>query len=123
MNENQIEVLLAQISCFMHSENKYQHDSGYHYTDGIKFIVEKLHCSWLLDTILFSQEFKVLNKNKSYQDITINVNIYYQTGCITFKDKSGDTIHTQNISMTEFPIKELTLKYNNGLLQLPSEVN
>jgi len=116
------------------SENLYRHMLGFNYTEGIRDLAESAKCHWLLDAI-GSYQHKLRKKEglKHFQVWLLVVGQDHEV--IKPKDKNAAVLTCwedtptkgvkpavrQEIEYTDFPLKEIKLWLENGVLMLPSE--
>ena len=102
--------------------NYYKHLSGYKYTDGIHYLVEH-GAAWLVDKILFTTKHTARLQLQDYQEFTswkLTVNDDH-TAILVAEDGNGHKIYSEKINYTDFPLKEISLWFEGGVLLLPSE--
>jgi hypothetical protein len=108
----------AQLRNFTGTENYYKHYTGIKFTDGIKFLAEKLNCFWFLD-IIASYQHKL--KNIPFQIWKIMVN-KDKTAMVTMKEDTGQpNIISQELKYTDFPLDEYEVYCIDGVILLKSE--
>ena len=83
--QNRIKAELAQ---FTETENYYKHFAGVKYTDGVKFMAEKLNCFWFLDVIA---SYQPKLRDAPFQIWKIQTN-GDQTGVVTMREDSDQPI-------------------------------
>lgn len=117
----EIESTLPQ---FSGSENWYKHSlSGYTYTDGVKYLGEKAEAYWLVDKILLTMKHEPKLQLQDYQEFTawrleLNTDL---SATLTAEDGNRHKLYSEKIVYTDFPLKEISLWFENGVLILPSE--
>lgn len=103
---------------FTGTENWYRHPlSGYTYTDGVQYVADKGGAYWLIDKILI-----ITRSKKELQEFGVwklAVNNY--KAVLTCEDGNRHTLYTERLNYTDFPLKEISLWFENGVLILPSE--
>jgi len=107
---------------FTGTMNYYKHLSGYKYTDGIHYLVEH-GAAWLVDKILIVTKYNAKLQLQDYQEFTswkLIVNDD-RTATLTAEDGDGHKIYSEKIDYTDFPLKEISLWFEGGVLLLPSE--
>ena len=117
MTAEQIKEHLAQ---FSGTECYYQHFTGMKYTDGVKALADMCGAYWLLDAIasyqskcrrdpmLVDQQFWFLKKTDS--------------GWILICERDQDDVaFSQKIEYSDFPLDEVQVWVQNGVILLPSE--
>ena len=117
-----LQIELAHCHC---SEIHYKHWLGIRYTEGVQTLAEKGECYWLLDAIASYQPGEVIKSSPILQE--------FQTWMLTVEDGSAvlacyedspstcDPLITQDIPFTDFPLPEIKLYVEYGVLLLPSE--
>jgi hypothetical protein len=121
VNLNPDTLTQADLEQFTGTENWYQHWLGvFQYTDGIKFLAEKAKAYWLLDAIA-SHQPTCLKDSMLRQIQFWKLNVENNTAFLICERDLGDVFLTQTIAYTDFPLQELTLYVENGVLCLPSE--
>jgi len=112
--------LNAQLAQFTGGGDCYKHWLGLVYTDGVKFLAKKADAYWLLDSIALYQP-KCL-KDPMLQEIQFwKLKVKDNSGVLTCERDKNDVFLTENIIYTDFPLEEITLYLENGILCLPSE--
>lgn len=113
--------LEAKLAHFTSTDDYYQHWLGkLIYTDGVKFLAEKAGVYWLLDSIaLYQPQVLVDSMLQEFQIWRLKVDDY--SGVLTCERDTDDIFLTENIPYTDFPLKEIKLYLENGVLCLPSE--
>jgi hypothetical protein len=115
----EIENGLSQCYC---TSQYHKHWLGKLYTDGVKFLIDSADAHWLLD-LIFSydrreefQVWKMVVTRKIVQGRNKTCAV------VTMKTDSGKPILIQQkIPFTDFPLDEITLWVEDGVLLLPSE--
>ncbi|MBW3011393.1 hypothetical protein KY326_04195 [Candidatus Woesearchaeota archaeon] len=92
-------------------------------TDGVAYLAQKANCFWLIDAIASYQEelseegFQVWFLRKTGSKAVLTCHSDYDS-------KNPDkypALVTQNIEYTDFPLDEIKLYVQNGVVMLPSE--
>jgi len=101
----------------------YNHWLGLLYTDGVRYLAEQGGAYWLLDAIASWQLQPVVQQDQLLQSIqfwklTVNEDCSAQLIC---ERDQGDVAITQDIPFTDFPLREVRLYCQQGVLLLPSE--
>jgi len=86
-------------------------------TDGVKNVADAAECYWFLDIIGSYQKDKNLNKWFQVWKLTKRED----ESCIVEGSNDRKLIITQEVPYTDFPMKELVLWLENGVILLPSE--
>ncbi|NJM67494.1 MAG: hypothetical protein HC851_18380 [Acaryochloris sp. RU_4_1] len=108
------------------SESHYQHCLGIRYTEGVKTLAEKGKCFWLLDAVASYQSGKLIKTNPNLQEfqvwmLTVNEDHTAVLACYEDSPSVCDPVITQAIPLTDFPLPEIKLYVEYGVLLLPSE--
>lgn len=111
---------LDNLSMFIGTEHYYAHIlmPGVCYTDGIKYVAEEGKAYWLVDLIVSGQ---VLNKVRKEDFQVWTLKVKDNKGSITADDGNGNVIYKQEIEYTDFPLPEIKIYVENGVIMLPSE--
>lgn len=121
MNANQLQ---KSLNGFTGTEQYFRHWSGLLYTDGVKFLAETAQAYWLIDAIASWQKKAI--KDKMLRDFqfwslqTKQGSELKGANLICFRD-TDDEAFRQKIEYTDFPMDEIKLYVENGVLMLPSE--
>ena len=128
------EQLKTELSQFNGTENYYKHSLGFSYTDGINFLAENAECYWLLDAIGSYQHKLRLNPMlRDFQLWLLVVGnnhpfIKPEAECMAVLTCWEDTpvkgkkpAVSQQIHLTDFPLSEIKLYFEFGVLLLPTE--
>lgn len=104
---------------FTGTENYYRHFSGrFNFTDGVKWLAEVAEAYWLIDMIAGFQ-FIVRNKDKrmnDYQFWTLTTDTVKQTATLICEADKGEVVLEHNIDFTPFPLDEVVLWLEAGVL-------
>lgn len=112
------ENLRSELAGFTGTENYYKHFTGLLYTDGVKFLADKVGCHWLIDLIA-SYQYQL--KEVGFQLWTLKV-MSDRTAEVTAKEDTNTPILvSQKLEYTDFPLSEIELYCIDGVLILPSE--
>jgi len=123
-----IEQLQGELNGFCGTENYYRHFTGGKFTDGVKHLADVAMAHWLIDAVFSYQCEKVircvpfqvwtlkvlrseLGKNKSEPMAILEMR----------EDTDMPVLVSQKIPYTDFPLGEIKLYFQNGVLYLPSE--
>ena len=111
--------LSFELRNFTGTEHYYKHSFGnLTYTDGIKYMAEAADAYWLIEAIASYQydwnicEFQIWNL-KVFPDDSAQL--------VMQEDDDEPRLVVQFIHYTDFPLKEIKLYVENGVLLLPSE--
>ena len=114
--------LIAELKQFTGTER--YHKTGFRTlaTDGVVYLAEQAGCFWLLDIVdsvqnKIIEEFAVIElKVKENQSAKVKIHNGFSA-----KELSYCVFHEQNIPFTDFPLKEIQLYFQNGVILLLSE--
>ena len=116
MDSNDIEAALRR---FTRTENYHRH-SAFSYTDGVKFLAEEAGAYWLLDHIASRQ--KRARKDKSLRAYQVwHLTVGGSRGVLACQRRDGMEIFREEIAFTAFPLQEVSLHLEDGVLRLPWE--
>jgi hypothetical protein len=90
------------------------------YTDGAQYVAEKGGAYWLLDEIAFAQRDHERIAVEAFQLWRLRVHPD-RSATLTCEDGNGHKVFTKAISLTDFPLEEITLYFTNSVILLPSE--
>ena len=122
MTTKQPEQLAAHIlRQFTGSENWYRHPFNRKvlFTDGAKHVADAGQAYWLIDEIALAQLQKTIAAEE-FQVWKLKVNDDC-TATLTCEDGNDNIVFTKPIEFTDFPVKEITLWFENNTIYLPSE--
>ena len=115
---------LKNLDQFTGTENYYTNPFyPFEYTDGIKYLAENGGAYWLLDAIASWQKEPIIKSNQDLSQIQfwrLKVNPD-NSAVLTCERDTDETVITQKIPFTDFPLREITLYLCDGVLLLPSE--
>jgi len=95
--------------------------TGYRFTDGVKFVADKGGAYWLLTKIFTNMKYEpTLEKYREFAVWRLKVK-EDDTATLMAEDGNGKVIYTEEITYTNFPLPEITLWFEDGVLILPSE--
>ena len=112
--------LKAELAQFTGTIDYHKHWLKLIYTDGVKYLVEKAGAYWLLDSIALYQE-KCLTDPMLREIQFWRLKVQDESGVLTCERDKDDIFLTEEIIYTDFPLDEITLYLENGILCLPSE--
>ncbi len=126
--EQKAELLQANLSQFIGTENYYKHPWGLVYTDGVQYLAETAGAYWLLDAIaswqpeLFSGKLQpeIEEGLKAYQFWTLKVN-EDSSAVLTCEYDTGVEVAKQEIPYTDFPLPNCGIWVERGVMLLPTE--
>jgi len=113
----------TDLTQFTGTSQWYKHHLGLLYTDGVRYLAEQGGAYWLLDAIASWQLQPVVQQDQLLQSIQfwkLTVNEDCSARLICERDQ-GDVAITQDIPFTDFPLREVRLYCQQGVLLLPSE--
>lgn len=87
-------------------------------TDGVKYLADQAQAYWLID-LIESYQPKLQARGVDFQVWTLKVN--KDEGKVKADDGNGKIVASQTIPYTDFPIDQVKLYVENGVLMLPSE--
>ncbi|GAB9152728.1 DUF6876 family protein [Bradyrhizobium diazoefficiens] len=109
----------TDLAHFTGTENHYQHRlmRSVRYTDGVQFLAKNAQAYWLIDKIATLQLEKKIRAAdfQAWQLVVTN-----NTATLTCKDDDV-ILHSEHITFTDFPLDEITLWVEGGVILLPSE--
>ena len=119
------ELLIELAHCHC-SETHFKHWLGIRYTEGVKTLAEQGECYWLLDAIASYQPGKLIQSNPRLQEfqlwiLTVNPDHSAVLACYEDSPSTCDPVITQDIPLTDFPLSEIKMYVEYGVLLLPSE--
>ena len=114
--------LAAELRQFTGSENFYRHPlvRKIIYTDGVKFLADKAGAYWLIDELAFAQEFEPSVKCEEFQFWKLAVE-GDSTAKLSCENGNGKTVYSKDISLTDFPMKEIKLYCTDSTILFTSE--
>lgn len=123
INASDLQAELAHCHC---SETHYKHWLGILYTEGIKTLADQGECYWLLDAVASYQPKRAIKSNPNLREfqlwlLTVNENQSAVLACYEDSPSTCDPVITQDIPSTDFPLPEIKLYVEYGVLLLPSE--
>ena len=90
------------------------------YTEGAHYLAEHGSAYWLLDAIAIAQAHIPAVRRESFQSWRLAVNDDL-SALLTCDDGNGNTVYTQPIPFTDFPLREVRLYCCDNTILLPSE--
>ena len=89
-------------------------------TDGVKYLCDHAGCYWLTDIIASYQPDCM--KDEMLRDFQLwTLKVKDSKGEVIWERDTNNVAFTQKISHTYFPLSEITLYCENGVICLPSE--
>lgn len=92
---------------------------GVTYTEGAKYLFESADAYWLLDKIATCGTMLPECKPEEFQVWKLKVADNKAT--LSCEDGNGNTVYTENLQFTDFPLSEAELWLTNNVILLPSE--
>jgi hypothetical protein len=117
----------AALTHFSGTDNYYPHFlRQFLYTDGVAYLAEAAQCHWLLDVIGSYQPGIKAGTDTMLHEFQIwrlRADIEKHTGLVECLRDTGpdDVALSQEIEFTDFPLPEISLYLENGVLCLPGE--
>jgi hypothetical protein len=90
------------------------------FTDGAKYVADQGGAYWLLDAIAIAQRHVPSVAAEEFQVWTLEVRAD-RSATLTCGDGNGNTVYSQPIAFTDFPLDEISLWFENWVIYLPSE--
>ena len=111
----------ADLNQFSGSEQWFRHFTGLLYTEGVDYLADKGGAYWLIDAIAPYQP--TARRNQRLCEFQIWVLTVKDSAAVLecFDDLPGKVLIRQHIEYTDFPLPEIKLYFENGVLMLPSE--
>lgn len=91
-----------------------------HVTDGVKEMADLCEAYWLI-TIVRSCQHEPKVKQEPFQVYRLEVDTEQEEGTLTVTDGNENTIYTQEIPYTDFPLESMEIWFSGGVAYLPSE--
>ncbi|MBD1919461.1 MULTISPECIES: DUF6876 family protein [Cyanophyceae] len=112
-----------ELSQFTGTSQYYQHPLGVLYTDGVQYMAERGGGYWIIDVIAAWQLHPQVALDPMLQQIQFWKLIVHDDGSATMlcERDTDDVAVSQRIPLTDFPLKQLRLYFQNGVVLLPSE--
>lgn len=113
----------ADLAQFIGTTTYYQHPFGIQYTDGVQYLAENGKAYWLIDAIASWQFNSKVRNDRMLQEIQFWKLIVHEDRSATLvcERDEGDSVVTQMIPFTDFPLQRITLYVQEGVILLPSE--
>ena len=111
--------LLAELAHFTGTTQWFRNPlfPSFTYTDGVKCLAEQARAYWLIDYIFSNQDSPVKEQPFQVWKITVIDN----EGFIKVEDGNKNVVKEFKVPFTDFPLKEYTLWFVDGVLLLKSE--
>ena len=114
-------ITLDSLNQFTGTEQYYRHISGLHYTDGVAYLAREAGAFWLIDEVMFGMLDKKMAKYRDFAVWILRVNLETKEADLIVEDGNDNVISKRKIGFTTFPLAEISLWFENGVLILPSE--
>ena len=85
-------------------------------TDGVIYLAKEAGCFWLLDILVSVQSMPNIKKQEM-QVLLFDL----KDKVVRIEDGNKNVLYTQKISATDFPLNEIEIWVENGVVLLPSE--
>ena len=114
------EHLLRDLGHFTGDLERYRHWTGRTiYTPGVQYLAQKANAYWLIDLVVSWQlQRKIAATPFQVWKLTVRPD---RTATASATDRGKRELATQAISITDFPLEEVSLWLVDGTLMLPSE--
>jgi len=120
MDKQQLNQFKQELRYYTGSDQFYRHCYGQGvYTEGVRFMAEKLEAFWLLDMIFIYQQQKIVAE-EAFQVWKLKVH-EDDSADLVLEDGDHQKVKLFQIPFTDFPLEEFTLWLVNKTLMLPSE--
>lgn len=103
---------------FTGTEHWYKHLSGYCYTDGVQFVAEEGGAYWLIDKIFLTTRYNAKLQEFAVWKLTVCED---RSAMLVCEDGNYNELYGEKIKWTDFPLEEIEMWFENGVLILPSE--
>ena len=103
----------ADLAQFTGTSTYYQHSLGVQYTDGVHYI--DAIASWQIDPRVHRDP---MLQQIQFWKLVVNDD---RSALLVCERDEGDVAVSQEISFTDFPLKQVRLYFQNGVVLLPSE--
>lgn len=85
-------------------------------SDGVKYLADSCDCYWLLMILVSVQNMKEIRG----QEMQV-LKFALKDKLVRVEDGNGKLLYKQKIGYTDFPLDEITVWLQNGVIYLPSE--
>lgn len=112
---------LADLRQFTGTEQWFRHSlmRNITYTEGVRYLAEQGHAYWLIDKVATLQlEPKVKAEEFQVWKLKVDNN---NTATLACEDGNGNTVYSEEISFTDFPLDQIELWVEGNVILLPSE--
>ncbi|MCB1563920.1 MAG: hypothetical protein KDJ75_10125 [Alphaproteobacteria bacterium] len=108
---------------FTGSETWYRHSlfRKYLYTDGVQYVAEKGGAYWLIDKIFACQSCLAALAGQEFILWELTLNAEGQGATLSCTDGNCNPLYSEEIHVTDFPLKIIKFYFCNDTLLLPSE--
>jgi hypothetical protein len=117
--------LLTNLEMYTCTDQYYNHWlKRFVYTDGVQYLAEAASAYWLIDAIASHQPEAVKDpmlKDFQIWKLKVTETDTTKTAELLCERDTDDAVITQNIDYTDFPLPEIKLYLESGVLMLPSE--
>lgn len=112
----------ADLNRYTGSECYYRHTLNRRcvFTEGVHYLAEAAGAFWLIDAIILAQPYEDALKRTEFQCWTLAVREDL-SAVLTCTNGNHVYVYSQDISITDFPLKSVELWFANNTLYLPSE--
>lgn len=90
------------------------------YTEGAQYVAEQGGAYWLLDAIAIAHRYERKVAAEEFQVWTLKFRDD-RSATLICGDGDDNVVYTQPIEFTDFPLEEISLRFANGVIYLPSE--
>jgi hypothetical protein len=113
----------SDLAQFTGSQMYYQNPFGIRYTEGVQYMAEHGGAYWLIDAIASWQRNPKVRNDRMLQEIQFWKLTAHedQSATLICEREQGDVAIEQYIPFTDFPLAEIRLCCQQGVLLLPSE--
>jgi hypothetical protein len=113
---------MLNLQQFMGGGDQFRHITGLLYTEGVQHLAEEAGAYWLIDAIASYQGERVLRAPRLREFQLWELEVKDQKGVLTCREDSDlEPVIRQEIEYTDFPLPEIKLYVEGGVLLLPSE--
>lgn len=91
------------------------------WTEGVEFLADSAGAYWLLDEIAIANLYQSAVKAEEFQVWTLTLDEQGSGAVLSCGDGNGNTVYTQPIPFTDFPLPSIELYFENSVICLPAE--
>jgi hypothetical protein len=115
--------LKSELRNFCGTETWFRHSlfRKYLYTEGVQFLAEQAGCYWLLDKIFACQSCVAKLAEQEFIVWKLILDEEGKGAKLICTDGNYESLYSENILSTDFPLKEITFYFQNNVLLLTSE--